>query len=425
MLTLTVLRCPVSVAPESLRLEGGETVVGRAQDCGWTLPDPERQVSKHHCVVAYRAGGWQVTDISSNGTFLNGEGTPISASAPRRLCQGDRLRLGAYEIEVAITTEQAPSLAQPPHDRFIDDPSGSQPPWQPDDGLFPIEGQPASPSDIGFPARYNPFDPDFADNPVGGTTQSDHTPAITDACVPSRPARSLLPDDWNSDEGSPGVDQPEPNRAIRPPAPPILPLATADAGDLMAAFLRGAGLPEVRPANPAATMEALGQAFRAFVAGLRGAMIARAAVKGEFRIEQTMVRVRGNNPLKFAAGDDDALAALLGVGRHVDMMPAQAVAEALRDVRLHELATVAAMRAAVHALVTRLDPAALRQSTDAAGGLTLMPAQRKARAWEAYEALHASTARGLQDDFDAVFGVTFAHAYERALQDAARREERE
>jgi type VI secretion system FHA domain protein len=191
----------------------------------------------------------------------------------------------------------------------------------------------------------------------------------------------------------------------------------------MAAFLRGAGLPDARLADPVAAMEALGQAFRAFVTGLRNAMIARATIKAEFRIEQTMVRVRGNNPLKFAAGDDDALSALLGAGRHVDMTPVQAVTEALQDMRLHELATVAAMRAAVQGLIARLDPAALRQAAEAAGGLALVPSQRKARAWDAYEALYASTARALQDDFDTVFGMAFARAYEQALQDAARRKD--
>ena len=93
-------------------------------------------------------------------------------------------------------------------------------------------------------------------------------------------------------------------------------------------------------------MEALGAAFRALVSGLRLALIARSAIKGEFRIEQTMIRSRGNNPLKFSADDDDALLALLGAGRRTEMSAAEAVADALRDMRLHEIATVAAMRSA-------------------------------------------------------------------------------
>ena len=55
------------------------------------------------------------------------------------------------------------------------------------------------------------------------------------------------------------------------------------------------------------TMAALGAAFRATVAGIRHALIARTDIKREFRIDQTLVQARGNNPLKFSADDDDAL----------------------------------------------------------------------------------------------------------------------
>ena len=170
-------------------------------------------------------------------------------------------------------------------------------------------------------------------------------------------------------------------------------------------------------------MEALGAAFRAVVAGLRLALIARAAIKGEFRIEQTMIRSRGNNPLKFSADDDDALLALLGAGRRTEMGATEAVAEALRDMRLHEVATVAAMRSAVRALLARFEPAKLRIAAEQ-GGLNLVPVQRKARAWDAFEALYSETLRALIDDFDAVFGKAFARAYERALDEAAAREPR-
>ena len=158
------------------------------------------------------------------------------------------------------------------------------------------------------------------------------------------------------------------------------------------------------------------------VSGLRGVLIARASIKSEFRIEQTMIRARGNNPLKFSAGDDDALSALLGTGRRVDMAPAAAVADALSDIRLHELASMAAMQSAVRALMEGLDPAKLRAAADQAGGMTVLPAQRKARAWDAFEALHTKTTQALSDDFDSVFGKAFARAYERAMDDISAKE---
>src|SRR5207302_4166792 len=100
--------------------------------------------------------------------------------------------------------------------------------------------------------------------------------------------------------------------------------------DLLAAFLRGTGVFDARPTDdPAVAMEEFGRAFRALVSGLRRALIARAAVKREFRLEQTALRSQHNNPLKFSADDEDALRALLGTGRRTNMNAADAVADAL------------------------------------------------------------------------------------------------
>lgn len=433
MLTLNVLRCPPSVAPESRQARGGEISIGRGQDCDWTLPHPERHLSRRHCVVAYQAGGWRVADVSSGGTYLNREEQPIGSGAARPLRDGDRLRLGAYEIEVAIAAEQAHARAQPAANPFAENPFDDELSGRAHDPLLPSFGGTESPTPFRLPADYDPLAPDPVDQPFGGPTIPDHTPAVGDAFRPPRLVPPVLPDDWDAgfapSSGGAGAGASLPGPAPSAPPPPVAhavppspaPFSVAkETDDLMATFLRGADMPDARPTDPAATMEALGKAFRAFVAGLRGTMIARAEVKGEFRIEQTMVRVRDNNPLKFSADDDDALAALLGAGRRVGMTPVQAVTEALRDVRLHELATIAAMREAVRALVARLDPAALRSDADAAGGFALLSAQRKARAWDAYEDLYGGVTRALQDDFDGVFGKAFARAYEAALQDAAR-----
>ena len=195
-----------------------------------------------------------------------------------------------------------------------------------------------------------------------------------------------------------------------------MPVAPVSGADLMAAFLRGAGMADARPPDAEAAMERLGAAFRALVVGLRQTLIERRSFKGEFRIEQTMIRARGNNPLKFSAGDDDALAALIGAGRRSEMAPAAAVAEALDDIRKHEMASMAAMQSAARALVARFDPAPLRAEGEKSGGL--LGAQKRARAFELFEKLHADTAAALADDFDSAFGKAFARAYEQALREA-------
>jgi predicted component of type VI protein secretion system len=51
-----------------------------------------------------------------------------------------------------------------------------------------------------------------------------------------------------------------------------------------------------------------------------------------------------------------------------------------------------------------------------------LPARRKARAWDAYAALHARTVQALADDFDSVFGKAFARAYEHSLHEVSAKE---
>ena len=76
--------------------------IGRAQDNDWILPDPDRYVSSHHCKVEFRAGQWMLEDTSTNGVFINGADTPASVEGAYTLQDGDRLRLGDYEVLVSI-----------------------------------------------------------------------------------------------------------------------------------------------------------------------------------------------------------------------------------------------------------------------------------------------------------------------------------
>jgi type VI secretion system FHA domain protein len=254
----------------------------------------------------------------------------------------------------------------------------------------------------------SPFDEPFDLEPVAPPVASPFTAARAPAqAAPAQPAAVPV--------------AARPAAAAATPAPAPAPVS-ADNGALLSAFLDGVGMADVHPKDPAAMMRSLGEAFRTLVSGLRSVLIARASIKSEFRIEQTMIRARGNNPLKFSAGDDDALAALLGTGRRTDMTAAAAVADALKDIRLHELASMAAMQSAVRTLLDGLDPAKLRAQADQAGGMSVLPAQKKARAWDTFEALHTRTVQALADDFDSVFGKAFARAYEQALDEVSARE---
>ena len=211
---------------------------------------------------------------------------------------------------------------------------------------------------------------------------------------------------------SPGLASPLASSAAPTASPPTQADPASQAA--FAAFARGAGLEGTPREAPERALEQLGRAFRAYVVGLRRLMIARATVKGEFRIERTMIRPFGNNPLKFAADDDDAMAALLGIGRHVGMSAEQAIGDSLRDVLMHEMALTRAVERGIQHLMAELSPAQLEADT-AGGGLDGVPGVRSGRLWNAYVARHARVAAGLTDSSAGTFGLAFARAYEAAI----------
>ena len=547
MLTLSILRCPEGVPSETRHVSGGEFTIGRDTRNDWVLPDPDRYLSKRHCVLDFGPTGWQIADTSTNGTYLNHEIEPLRGT-PRALRDGDRILMGAYEMEVSLHSDEerlGERLGERPGERLEAAAAGRGRPSPSSHMEDRLVGDPfpssvhdplgLSGGGIGLPSRFDPLDP---------SDEADAAPVMRDgglmdaAFRPPRPA-DLLPDDWNledeppaaparaPDAHAPDAPAPEPHHAEHPmpvtpfpeppvPVPPLasraipaevvpasmpadptwpgsakasapaalaqadpeperaflpLPLpepsaypvapepmpdpaalhpvepppeplpkprpgppyaseaggtappdATAEDGSF-AAFLHGAAVPlpsgGVSRDRSAATLHALGSAFRAVVHGLRQIMIARASIKGEFRIEQTTIRATGNNPLKFSADDDDALAALLNLGRRSDVSPEAAISDALEDMRLHEVAMMAAMQDAVRELLARLEPAKL---LDGAGNKPgdVIPGWRRARAWLGFETLHRQVVDALSDDFDSVFGKAFARAYERAMADAQR-----
>ena len=204
-LTLNMLRCPDAVAPQTCTVTGGEFSIGRGSENDWVLPDPERFLSKRHCLLAYRSGGWQLADLSTNGTFLNGEAEPIGHGQPRDLRDGDRLRLGAYEVELRILEAAIPQRASASRSNpFALDPFAS--PATPSSGPLgqdPLlrsapEHDPFSqglvPPSINLPPDYDPLAPEPAEAPFAGPTQPDHSPHLEDAFRPAVVQREELCD---------------------------------------------------------------------------------------------------------------------------------------------------------------------------------------------------------------------------------------
>jgi type VI secretion system FHA domain protein len=95
--------------------------------------------------------------------------------------------------------------------------------------------------------------------------------------------------------------------------------------------------------------------------------------------------------------------------------PVQAVGDACEDLRSHELALMAGMRAAIVGALRRLDPHVLERTFEkSAKGFSL--ASRKAKLWELFVAQQDKLARDAQEDFNKVFGRDFMGAYQAQLR---------
>jgi type VI secretion system protein len=483
----------------SRTLTTGTLSVGRAASNDWVLSDPERLLSKTHCVIAGSNGRYMLTDLSTNGVFVNGASERVPRGGQTPLNDGDEIRIGDYVITVAeVPDAAAPSRvpdplsdarADPLGGDPLDDPFGAPPPagfrhpisapqasarpsedpfdlfdskqprpmsveddddlfagikpadnWhgasQPDNADAPLHAFSAPPP---VPPGEIDFDALLGDLPLGAPppAQAPSPPAPGPATAPPRATPSMP-------EPAVGVDdpfafepatQPAPHPAPPPPAsaqpaPMAPPMATpvaapaaagahagADGAALVRAFLEGAGVPDLPlGSDPEAAMRAAGEVFRAMVEGIRDVLISRAAVKNEFRVEQTMLRARDNNALKFSVTPEDALSALLQPARPGYMPPVRAAREAFDDVRAHEMAVMAAVQTALLKLLKRFEPESLEKRLQPGLLGNLLPGARKARTWEMFCATWRDIAREAEDDFQAVFGTEFARAYDAQLR---------
>ncbi|HEX6019871.1 MAG TPA: type VI secretion system-associated FHA domain protein TagH [Burkholderiaceae bacterium] len=161
----------------------------------------------------------------------------------------------------------------------------------------------------------------------------------------------------------------------------------------------------------------IGQLLRAMTRGTLELLTARLVAKRELGAAATQLRARENNPLKFSPDVDAALAHLLGPSEPGFLEPQAAVDEAFDDLRAHQVALLAGMRAALDTVMSRFDPAALEHRLAPGGAFeNLIPANRRAKLWSAYGEEYVRIVGEIEEDFDALLGPAFLKAYQAQLE---------
>ena len=161
-------------------------------------------------------------------------------------------------------------------------------------------------------------------------------------------------------------------------------------------------------------MRNTGIMVRAAVEGVMMLLLARAEARKELGAEPD--NTAADNPLTSMASPAEVIAFLFDPNRPAigDTDPVQAFGDACADLRAHQVALLAGMRAAVQSALQRIDPKKIeREHGVNLGGLNLT---RKSKLWDIAVAQHEQLTRETEENFSTIFGREILAAYTAQLR---------
>lgn len=413
-------------APISIDFNGKGGCIGRARSMDWVLPDPGRHISSHHFDVTFTGGTYYLQDVSTNGTFLHAQKHRLDGKHP--IQQGDRFMVGHYIIVAEMpVARNAPGPAMP----------GVQVP-----GQMPGQPQVQAPPPAGDDADiWGSFDAGASvvaapvSLPPGAHMQQvQQAAAMQPPPTPSPPQPQNQPAQNQFGQGQPQPPmQPQPMPMPKPEAAPtpaaagvmqpaaVPPMAAApsgqSSGDLVRAFCKGAGLnPDDYPdVNMLELVESIGKCVSIATGDIMKILGERGKIKEEFRVgERTMRSATANNPMKFLPDAEQAVEAMFLKPRDGFLSGSDAFDNALKDIRAHQVAVIAALQPALAAVLGGISPDEVVEDV----GSGVFGGSSKSKAWETFvdrwDAKADAGDNGMLDVFLEAFAKAYRDAHKRA-----------
>jgi predicted component of type VI protein secretion system len=378
------------VGDDAIRIfrdEGG--AIGRSLQNDWILPDPDRYISGRHATIDYKGGIYYLIDTSTNGVYVNGDCEPVGKGNPRRLFDGDVLRFGDFEINVSIDAGE--SLAMPlddePKSRVAEHVASLVPDESLKTGVQLLDEDEMT------------GDEEFQSALFGG---------LTDPGVVEHAAEVVE----------------EKIEAPKYHIPKELAESDLVATDLIDSFLDGVGINRAElhdSVDLGELMQNAGEVLREFVEGTTALLASRANLKNAFRLDQTTVLPRHNNPMKLSANTEDSIKQLL-VGKAGEYLgPRDAVREVCRDLLFHQDAFLNAMTKAFTDFSDRFEPTELQEDFDAhLSRNPLFSWMNKSKYWGMYADLYPILTEKGTGRFPQMYAEEFVRAYERQIAEFKR-----
>ena len=148
----------------------------------------------------------------------------------------------------------------------------------------------------------------------------------------------------------------------------------------------------------------------------------RAEMKNAIRSDVTTLERSNNNPLKFSYSAEDALSKMLGERAAGGFLDAdQALAQAAEELKIHQLAMLEGMKAAMKSILLQFDPQRLTGHLQKSGSISAnIPITREAKLWELFCEQYDAIREEAERDFTDFFGREFRKAYEKRIRELGR-----
>ena len=445
--------------------------IGRSKDCDWTLNDPDRYISNKHILISFSNGRFVLTDVSSNGVFINKSQTPVGKGNTYVLERGDLITLGRFNLEVAAVELQTASVSAPvaqhishsTQDQSFDlgnSANLSQAPlsstYQSQDslGLFAIlsgDVQSAPQQHVDYKSPHKAIDTAGYSNHHSFGTNLDQEVSANNTGSIQHPlqapisnenlASSTIPDDWNLDasliiprnnsaseqkipEAPPQASQPQ---SVTLPAAPVCaePDSSVQAkhatpsDSFFELLYQKLGLPKEQrdSVDQAQFANDLVQILTTSTQGIMALLAGRSVFKQESRLSMTMIRPQSNNPIKFSLDPSDTLEMLLVKKKPGYMSAKDAYTEAMNDVQLHQTAFLAGLQATLSGLVDELSPSVIERelSKKEKGFLGLKANTHK---WQLLVEKQDRLRKQVSENLNDILSRHFSDAYEKHIDNA-------
>jgi len=407
--------------------------IGRAPDNDWVLPDAGRLVSGHHCEIEYRSGTYWLRDTSTNGVFVNDAELPVSSSGPLALRDGDRLRIGDYELIVSVdaridflpaASEEhsaakhlGPDIAA---DLDVENLFKTRDPEQ--SGSISVRNAyglklPKSKVEAGSPAPAASLATSLEPPPPPPSPRSMPAPAAApEAAAPEWAMKTRA---ITRQELADAMARRQSRIEARQQTQPFHQQAASwsDLRTALQAFCRGAGIEPASLSPEAQAMLPLiaGQLLREAVVGLHDLAQSRAKASPA----AAAVQAPGSNPLRASTSVEQALLRLFESHGRIVGGPVEALRDVLQEAKDHEAATQAALRAGLDAVLGQLAPGNVADQFEQGRARALAPGQDpRPRYWEHYAEFYRVITQKLTDEgLPHPFVEAFASAYAQAREE--------